>query len=41
MRQQSVTRAGKYKKIIKLFMRSESGDGYSGAFLVLHGLQRQ
>jgi hypothetical protein len=38
MRQQSVTRASKYKNIVKLSMGSK---GYSGAFLVLYGLQRQ
>jgi hypothetical protein len=31
MRQQSVTRAGKYKKIIKLFMGVKVGGSYSGA----------
>jgi hypothetical protein len=38
MRQQSGTRASKYKNIVKLFMGKE---GYSGAFLVPYGLQRQ
>ena len=41
MRQQSGTRASKYKKIVKLSMGRKIGGGYSGAFLVPYGLQRQ